>query len=95
MNDEHQAIPQEEGRGVLILILGIVSLVSFGPILGIPAWIMGRNDLRKIDQGRIPQSERSNTKTGMVLGIIGTLLFTFIIILGIAVAVFISLFSQM
>lgn len=94
MTNEKQDFPQEEGRGVLILILGIVSLVSFGPLLGIPAWVMGRSDLKKIDQGRIAESERSNTKTGMILGIIGTFLFTLVIFFGLAIAIFISVFSQ-
>jgi hypothetical protein len=95
MTDENQVIPQEEGRGVLILVLGIVSLVSLGPFVGIPAWVMGNTDLKKIAAGRIPQSERSNTKAGMILGIIGTFLFTFFIFMGIAVAILISLSGRM
>jgi hypothetical protein len=62
----------EQGRGVTILIFGILSIVSLGPILGIPAWIMGLKDLEKIDQGKIPASERQLTRAGMILGIIGT-----------------------
>ncbi len=62
----------EQGRGTLILVLGILSLFLLGPILGIPAWIMGSGDLKKIREGRIPISEKGQTKAGMILGIIGT-----------------------
>jgi hypothetical protein len=69
-----QSQSQEEGRGVLILVLGILGVAVLGPILGIPAWIMGRNDLKKIQEGKIPSSERALTKAGMILGIISTVL---------------------
>ncbi len=39
-------------RGVLILILGILGIVCCF-ICGIIAWVMGNNDLREIDAGRI------------------------------------------
>ena len=66
-----------------------------GPILGIPAWIMGNKDLKKIKRGLISVSEKSNTKTGMILGIIGTFVSVFtLIILGIAVVVGINLYNS-
>jgi len=83
-----QTQSQEEGRGVLILILGILSITALGPILGIPAWIMGRKDLRKIREGRIPSSERSLTQTGTILGIISSLLGLGLILLWIVAVVF-------
>ena len=87
-------VGQEPGRGSLILILGILSLVCLGPLVGIPAWVMGSGDLKKINQGLIPQSERSGTKVGMILGIIGTFLVIFFVVLGIAVAVGITMFAD-
>jgi hypothetical protein len=71
----------EAGRGVMILILGIISLVSLGPILGIPAWVMGYKDLKKIKAGIIAASEKSMTQAGMILGIISTVLYILIFIL--------------
>lgn len=76
-----QTQSQEEGRGVLILVLGILGIAVLGPILGIPAWIMGRNDLKRIQEGRIPSSERALTKAGMILGIISTVLFGLVLAL--------------
>ena len=72
------------GRGDTVLALGLVSLLSatlfsclclgifIGPAAGIPAWIMGAGDLRKIDAGLMSPLERSHTKGGMICGIIGT-----------------------
>lgn len=66
--------PQESGRGALILVLGILALIMLGPITGIPAWIMGARDLRKIREGSIAPSEQTMTQVGMILGIVGTVL---------------------
>jgi hypothetical protein len=61
-------------RGNTILILGILSLVVAGPILGPIAWIMGNNDLTEIHQGIMDPEGESNTNTGRILGMIATIL---------------------
>ena len=69
--DETNARPQtshnnlEPHRGTLILVLGILSLVMCGFFTGIPAWIMGRNDLRKIKAGLMEPEGEGSTKGGM------------------------------
>ena len=60
-------------RGTLILVLGILSLVICG-FLGPAAWIMGKGDLAKIDQGMMDPTGRGITLAGMILGIIATIL---------------------
>lgn len=70
-------------RGVLVLVLGIVALVVCQPI-GIAAWIMGNNDLREIDAGRMDPEGRSLTQIGRILGIIGVVLFVLGVIATIA-----------
>ena len=82
----------ESGRGTLILILGIFSFL-LGPFLGIPAWVMGHGDLKKIKNGIIDLNEKATTKIGMIFGIITTLLIPFIIIFGIATVVGINVFT--
>jgi len=64
----------EQGHGALILVLGLLSLLMLGPFTGIPAWVMGSRDLKKIRAGRIAESEHTMTQVGMVLGIVGTVL---------------------
>jgi hypothetical protein len=58
---------------VLILVLGVLSLIACAP-LGIPAWIMGKNDLAAIRAGRMDREGESLTQIGYILGIIGTVL---------------------
>ena len=38
-------------RGRLILTLGVLSFVIAGVLTGIPAWVMGSGDLKKMDAG--------------------------------------------
>lgn len=61
-------------RADMILILGILSLVLCAPI-GIAAWIMGHNDLAEMNAGRMSRAGEGSTRTGYILGIVGTLLF--------------------
>ena len=74
--DETNARPQtfhnnlEPHRGTLILVLGILSLVMCGFFTGIPAWFMGRNDLKKIKAGLMEPEGEGSTKGGMICGII-------------------------
>ena len=68
-------------RGTLILVLGILSFIACGIFTAIPAWIMGHNDLKEIDAGRMNPAGRSNTNAGRICGMIGTIL-TGVIILG-------------
>jgi predicted Zn finger-like uncharacterized protein len=75
----HDAEPH---RGGVIQTLGILSLVSgviwflfwIGLPLGIAAWVMGRRDLRKMDEGTMDPSGRKKTRDGRLCGIVGTAL---------------------
>jgi predicted Zn finger-like uncharacterized protein len=66
----------EPHRGTLILVLGVVSIVIhiLGVPLGLPAWIMGSRDLKKMDRGDMDPAGRGTTQAGYICGIIGTLL---------------------
>lgn len=60
-------------RGVVVLVLGILGLVCCF-ILGIIAWVMGGNDLREMDAGRMDSSGRGLTQAGRICGIIAVAL---------------------
>jgi hypothetical protein len=62
----------KSANGVLVLVLGILSIVGFSCLTGIPAWIVGRSSLKEIDSGRADPNERGMVVAGMVLGIIAT-----------------------
>jgi len=60
----------EPHRGILILVLGILSLVLCGFFTGIPAWIMGKSDSAKIKDGMMDPEGEGMTKAGMICGMI-------------------------
>jgi hypothetical protein len=63
-------------RGVLILILGLLSLVFAGLIglpLGIIAWVLGHQDLKRMNERSMDPEGRGLTKAGWICGILGTL----------------------
>ncbi len=74
---------QEPHRGTLFLLLGIstgggffMSLLCCGPLLfvttalGLGVWIIGRGDIRKMDDGRMDERGRVQTQIGLILCLI-------------------------
>src|SRR5437660_12599063 len=57
-------------RGTLILVLGILSLVGCGIFSGIPAWIMGNNDMKEICAGTMDPAGEQLTYIGRILGMV-------------------------
>ncbi len=67
-------------RGVLILVLGILGIVCCF-ICGIIAWVMGNNDMREIDAGRMDPTGRGLTQAGKICGIVGVILSVVVIVI--------------
>jgi 4-amino-4-deoxy-L-arabinose transferase-like glycosyltransferase len=61
-------------RGVMILVFGILSLVCCPLIFGLLAIFMGQADLKEMDAGRMDPSGRGMTKAGVIIGIVGLVL---------------------
>src|SRR5438034_986442 len=61
-------------RGVLILVLGILSFVLCGIFTAIPAWILGNSDVKEMDAGTMDPAGRGMTNAGRILGIIQVIL---------------------
>jgi hypothetical protein len=59
-------------RGGAVLALGILGIAVFF-VCGIIAWVMGNADLREMAAGTMDPKGRSITHTGMVCGIVGTI----------------------
>jgi hypothetical protein len=72
-------------RGRLILTLGVLSFVIAGVLTGIPAWVMGSGDLKKMDAGIMDPQGRALTMAGRILGKVCTI-FT-IVVLAVALLV--------
>ncbi len=75
----------DNSSGLLAMILGIVSLVVGGLLLGIPAIILGRKGQAKADAGLATNREQATV--GVVTGIISTVLSVIGIIIFVAVLV--------
>lgn len=63
----------KKSNAILILVLGIMSFTYFGPLTGIPVWIMGRTELENIKMGITDPSDKTIVQTGIVLGIVGSI----------------------
>lgn len=61
-------------RALATLILGILSLVCGGFVMGIPAIILGHMELKAIKSGEAPKEGEGIAKVGYILGIVGTVL---------------------
>ena len=73
---ESQGPPQQSlnpHRGGLVLALGILGIVCCF-ICGIIAWVMGNNDIREMDAGRMDPSGRGLTQAGKICGIVSVVL---------------------
>lgn len=64
----------EPSKANTVLVLAIIGLVVL-PIVTSPiAWIMGRNELRAIDEGRRSPEGQRVARIGMVIGMVTTIL---------------------
>lgn len=61
-------------KAIVTLVLGILSLLCCGFFSGIPAILLGRVELKAIDEGRSAEENRGLTKAGFILGLVGTIL---------------------
>ena len=88
----------QESRGTLILTLGIVASVfnlggccPIGFLVGIPAWYMGRGDLKKIQRGEMDGGDQGLVKAGMIMGLVSVFIG---VIIG-AIFLFFGVFAAM
>jgi hypothetical protein len=67
-------------NGQMIMVLGILSFFIMPIILGPVAWVMGYMDLKKIRNGEMDPEGESQTRTGMICGMIATILHAVILV---------------
>jgi hypothetical protein len=73
-NEFHEGEPLQKSRADLVFILGILSLLCCWP-LGLVTWLMGRSDLKQIHAGKLSTEGMGTLRAGMIMGIIGLVLF--------------------
>jgi hypothetical protein len=59
-------------RGQLMMMLGILSLFVAPLILAPITWLLARNDLKEMDEGRMDPAGRPETSTGRLCAMIST-----------------------
>ena len=72
--------PLRSHRGVLILVLGILSIVCCF-ICGIITWVLANGDLKEMAAGRMDPSGRGLTQAGKICGIVGIALQIVVLVL--------------
>ena len=68
-------------RGPLILVLGIMGLIVQCPVFPLMSWVMGSNDLREMQAGRMDPAGRDLTRTGTVIGMVLSILWIAVMLL--------------
>ncbi len=93
--EKQQEPEQQENRNVephratMILVFGIIGIVLCG-IFAILAWVLGNQDLAKMNSGFMDISGKDTTNIGRILGIVGVclwaagIIFWFIMAMGMA-----------
>jgi hypothetical protein len=64
----------EPHRGILIMVLGILAFFTVPVVLGPIAWVLGNQDLRRMQSGLMDREGQGMTEAGRICGMIATLL---------------------
>lgn len=81
MTEEYNAPQQaggEKGLAIASMVCGILSLVCFGPLAGLPAVIMGHMSMGRIKRGEMSADGKGFALAGLIMGylcLVGTVLF--------------------
>jgi len=84
--------PLRSHRGVLVLVLGILSIVCCF-ICGIIAWVMANGDLKEMTAGRMDPSGRGLTQAGKICGIVGIAIQIVVLVLQLLGVGFLTIFG--
>lgn len=80
--------PGPSGMAITALVLGILSLICCGFFAGIPAIIVGKQELKAIKEGRSNIEGQTIAQVGFILGIVGTVLTCLVTLIYIGLMVF-------
>lgn len=62
---------------IIVLVLGILSVVGFGCLTGLPAWLLGNNALRDAKAQGWPDNDVTMIQVGRIIGMVVTILSIF------------------
>ena len=64
----------EQHRGITVMVLGAMGIITCLPFFSVVAWVMGSADLKKMARGQMDPEGFFLTRIGRICGIIGTIL---------------------
>lgn len=86
--------PGASGQAIAALVLGILSLVCGGFLMGIPAFFLGRAEEKAIARGDSSKAGQSLAKIGWILGLVGTILSCLMTIVWVVIMIFAATSKQ-
>ena len=72
-------VMRRDGIGTASLVLGILSLIIGGIVLGVPATFLGKNEMDRAGRGEATNGRMA--KAGFILGIISTALSVLVVVI--------------
>jgi len=67
------AVPQQSSKATMAVVFGVLGIVCCG-LLAPVAWYLASDELKAIDAGRLPETNRGMAQVAKILGIIGSIL---------------------
>jgi len=64
--------PGPSGKAITALILGILSIICCGFLVGVPAIIIGKLEMNAFKRGETNKTSRDLAQIGFITGIVGT-----------------------
>ena len=75
-------------RGTLVFTLAMLGMITWIPILGIMAWLLGSSDLAQIDAGRRDPSGRTLTTWGRTVGAVASIAWVLAVLVGMVILIY-------
>lgn len=67
------AASQQSSKATMALVFGVLGIICCG-LLAPVAWYLANEELKSIETGRLPDTNRGMAQVAKILGIIGTIL---------------------
>lgn len=67
------AVPQQNSKATIAVVLGVLGIVCCG-LLAPAAWYLASEELKSINAGRLPETNRGMAQVAKILGMIGSIL---------------------
>ncbi len=67
------AVAQQSSKATMAVVFGVLGIVCCG-LLAPVAWYLAGEELKQIDSGRLPETNRGMAQVAKILGIVGSIM---------------------